>query len=103
MPPMFIHHVCFWLKKGAPASAKDQLIADCRKYLGGIPTVKQIWAGPPAMTPRDVVDNSYDVALCVVLEDSPGHDLYQVHDLHNQFIARNKEHWERVQVRDMIS
>jgi hypothetical protein len=99
---MFLHQVCFWLKKSAPANAKEQLIADCRKYLGGIPTVKQMWAGAPAMTPRDVVDNTYDVGLCVVLEDSAGHDVYQTHDLHNQFIAHNKANWERVQVRDFI-
>src|SRR4051812_2241445 len=73
---MFIHYVNFWLKKSAPASAREQLVADCRKYLGGVPTVREMWAGPPAMTPREVVDNSYDVGLCVVLEDSAGHDAY---------------------------
>ena len=52
------------------------------------------------MTPREVVDNSYDVGLCVVLDDSAGHDVYQVHPLHNEFIARNKENWARVQVYD---
>lgn len=99
---MFIHQVVFWLKTATPDSAKDQLIADCRRLLGGIPGVRQLYAGPPAMTPRDVVDNSYGVGLCVVLEDEAGHHLYQVHDLHTEFIARNKEHWERVQVRDFL-
>ena len=40
------------------------------------------------MTPRDVVDNSYDVGLCVVLDDSAGHDVYQEHPLHKEFIAQ---------------
>jgi hypothetical protein len=97
---MFIHQVCFWLKPGTPDAARDQLIADCRKYLGGVPTVRHLWAGAPAMTPRDVVDNTYQVGLLVALEDSKGHDVYQDHPLHHEFIARNKAHWERVRVLD---
>ena len=102
MRGMFIHQVCFWLKSGTPAAAKEQLIADCRQYLGGVPGVKQLAAGPPAMTPREVVDNSYQVGLLVMLEDSTAHDIYQDHPLHHEFIARNKEHWDRVRVLDFI-
>ena len=97
---MFIHIVCFWLKEGTPGSAREQLVADCGKYLGKIPTVRHLWSGKPAMTPRDVVDNSYDVGLCVALGDRAGHDAYQEHPLHKEFIARNKAHWARVQVYD---
>ena len=64
---MFVHTVYFWLKEGTPAAARDQLVSDCREYLGKIPTVRQLMAGVPAMTPRDVVDNSYGVGLTVVL------------------------------------
>ena len=97
---MFVHVVYFWTKDGTPDSAKQQLVEDCRKYLGDIPTVRHLWTGRPAMTPRDVVDNSYDVGLCVVLDDSAGHDVYQEHPLHKEFIARNKPNWRRVQVYD---
>jgi hypothetical protein len=58
--------------------------------------------GRPAMTPRDVVDNSYDVGLCVIVEDVAGHDVYQDHPLHKQFIAQNKELWERVRIFDFM-
>ena len=97
---MFVHVVYFWTKDGTPDSAKQQLVDDCRKYLGDIPTVRHLWTGRPAMTPREVVDNSYDVGLCVVLDDSAGHDVYQEHPLHKEFIARNKPNWKRVQVYD---
>ena len=97
---MFVHVVYFWMKPGAPAGARQKLLEDCRTYLAKIPTVRHIWTGRPAMTPREVVDNSYDVGLCVVLDDSPGHDVYQEHPLHKEFIARNREHWKRVQVYD---
>lgn len=97
---MFIHVVYFWCKEGTDEAAKAKLVKDCHEYLGKIPGVRQLWAGRPAMTPRQVVDNSYDVGLCVALDDDAGHDVYQKHQLHLDFIALNKEHWERVQVYD---
>ena len=97
---MFVHVVLFWMNEGAPDGAREQLARDCQTYLAKIPTVRQLWAGRPAMTPREVVDNSYDVGLCVVLDDDAGHDVYQVHELHKQFIERNKPHWKRVQIYD---
>ena len=97
---MFVHVVYFWLNPGTPETPRQQLVADCTTYLGKIPTVRHLWAGRPAMTPRDVVDNSYDVGLCVVLDDEPGHAVYQEHPLHKEFIARNKPNWKRVQVYD---
>jgi hypothetical protein len=100
---MWIHVVYFWMKPAAPAAARQQLVRDCRDFLGKVPTVRQLWSGRPAMTPREVVDNSYDVGLCVVLDDSAAHDIYQQHELHVEFIARNKEHWARVQVYDFVT
>ena len=99
-PPMFVHTVYFWMRDGSTDAARRQLVEDCRTYLAKIPTVRHLWAGRPAMTPRDVVDNSYDVGLTVVLDDAAGHDVYQAHDLHVQFITRNKPNWKRVQVYD---
>jgi hypothetical protein len=97
---MFIHHVYFWLKTGTPTTAKEQLVTDCRSLLAKIPGVEQLWAGQPAGTSRDVVDNSYAVGLAVVLPDAAAHDVYQKHALHLEFIDRNKAHWERVRVYD---
>jgi len=100
---MFTHVVFFWLKDGTPEGARQQLLRDCEKYLKAIPTVKYFQVGRPAMTPREVVDNSYDVGLLVVLEDEAGHEVYQKHALHLEFIAANKPHWKRVQVYDFKS
>lgn len=97
---MFVHAVYFWLNPGTPDAARQQLVDDCKKYLGGIPAVRHLWAGRPAMTPRDVVDNTYDVGLLVALDDAAGHDVYQEHPLHKEFIARNKPHWKRVKIYD---
>jgi hypothetical protein len=97
---MFVHTVFFYLKPETPADAKAKLQRECIEILGKIPSVKHIWAGPPAMTPRDVVDNSYGIGLTVCYDDRAGHDLYQEHPLHLQFIAQNKAWWARVQVYD---
>jgi hypothetical protein len=99
---MFIHHVYFWLKPEAPATAAAELTADCRTMLSTIPGVKQLYAGRPAMTPREVVDNSYSVGLSIVFEDSAGHDVYQDHPIHHDFITRNKANWERVRIFDFL-
>ena len=100
---MFVHTVYFYVKATASQAARDQLVNDCRAYLGKIPCVKTLWAGVPAMTPRDVVDNSYGVGLTVVLEDIAGHDVYQEHPLHLDFIKRNKETWESVKIYDYLA
>ena len=97
---MFVHAVYFWMNPDAPESARRQLVEDCKTYLGKVTGVRHLWAGRPAMTPRDVVDNTYDVGLLVVLDDAAGHDVYQEHPLHKEFIARNKPHWKRVQIYD---
>jgi hypothetical protein len=99
---MFVHTVFFWLNPGATEAQRKQLMDDCRDYLGEIPAVQGIWVGVPAMTPRDVVDNSYGVGLTVLLENAAGHDEYQAHQLHLDFIARNKETWNRVQIYDFV-
>jgi hypothetical protein len=97
---MLVHTVFFWLKKGAPASAKKRLIDDCRKYLK-TPTVRHLWAGPVAKTPvRPVVDATYDVGLTVVFDGVKAHDAYQVHPRHLEFIKRNQSRWLKVAVYD---
>ena len=89
---MFVHAVYFWMNPDAPESARRQLVEDCKTYLGKVTGVRHLW--------RDVVDNTYDVGLLVVLDDAAGHDVYQEHPLHKEFIARNKPHWKRVQIYD---
>lgn len=98
---MFIHNVFFWLKVGTPAGERQALLRDCREMLSSIPGVRHLWAGEPALTPRTVVDNSYDVGLCVVLEDAKAHDVYQEHPKHKEFAARHKDSWARLQVYDI--
>ena len=43
-----------------------------------------------------------EVAVGVVLDDVGGHDIYQEHPLHTQFIQKHKQNWKRVQVYDFV-
>lgn len=99
---MLVHVVLFWLKPGTSDADRKQLEADGVGMLKGIPSVRHIWSGRPAMTPRDVVDNSYDVGLCVVYDDKSGLDLYQSHELHTAFLQKHKTNFQRVQVYDFL-
>jgi hypothetical protein len=97
---MFVHCVYFWLNDGVPEEERRALMNDCEDMLAEIPTVRHIWSGVPADRPRPVVDSSYDVGLCVVFDDVKGHDVYQTHPIHDEFIKRHKQHWKRVQIYD---
>src|SRR5437868_5318458 len=97
---MLVHIVIFWLKDDAPQGTRERMIGDCAELLGKIPSVTHLRAGRPAMTPRDVVDNSYDVALSATLTDDAGLDVYQKHELHQEFLRRHKQHWKRILVYD---
>lgn len=99
---MFVHAVFFWMKPDAPAAHQEQLLADCHTLLAKVPGLTFFDAGRPAMTPREVVDNSYHVGLITVFADKGGHDVYQTHPLHLEFIERNKANWDRVKIYDFV-
>jgi hypothetical protein len=98
----FIHMVYFWLSEGAEAGDAGRLAEGCRTHLANIPGVLRLEVGFPAGTPREVVDNSYGVALLVEFADSEGHDVYQDHPDHHRFILECSSLWSRVQVYDSL-
>jgi hypothetical protein len=97
---MFVHVVLFWLAQDTPASARADMRHDAVASLQNIPTVKHVFAGIPANTPRDIVDNSYDLGLCVIFNSSADHDAYQIHPLHKKFIAKYGQYWTKIEAFD---
>jgi len=100
VPPV-VHHVFFWLKN--PKSKEDlaKLLAGLRT-LGGIETVKAIHIGVPAETEqRGVVDASYSASEILFFDDVAGQNAYQVHPIHQKFVADCQHLWERVVVYDV--
>ncbi len=99
---MFVHTVFFWLVH--PESADDRKAL--RAGLESLKSVRDITAayiGTPADTRRPVIDHSYDFSLTFVFADRAAHDAYQVHPVHQEFVAECSHLWQRVQVYDAVS
>ncbi len=84
---MFSHVVIFWTKPELP-HAPDELVAGMEKYLRPIPGVVSIHIGRMVGSHRDVVDQSYQVALNLQFESKQAQDDYQVHPLHLEFVEK---------------
>ena len=68
---MLVHTVYFWLKPDTTEENIDFFFKQV-KSLANIKSVKGFHTGKPATTPpREVVDQSYDCGLTVILEDLP--------------------------------
>ncbi|MEM9821950.1 MAG: Dabb family protein [Bacteroidota bacterium] len=96
----FIHTVFFWMKEAVSEEQKSDFMANGLKALSEIPSIYRIYYGPPANTPREVVDNSYTFALVCHFKDAAAQDAYQEDPIHLKFIEDYKELWDRVQVYD---
>jgi len=84
---MFSHVVIFWTKPEVP-NAVENLLAGAEKYLRPIPGVLSFHVGRMAKSHRDVVDQTYQVALHLQFENKQQQDDYQVHPLHLDFVEK---------------
>lgn len=99
---MLVHTVYFWLKPDTTEENIDFFFKQV-KSLANIKSVKGFHTGKPATTPpREVVDQSYDCGLTVILDDLPGHDAYQIDPIHLTFIKNCSHLWEKVKIYDAI-
>lgn len=99
--PGFIHAVYFWLKKDNSALLKEFKSEGLPK-LATIQSIKNVYWGPPAGTPREVVDNSYDISWIVTFDNAAEQDKYQVDPIHLAFVEKYESLFEEVKVYDSI-
>lgn len=97
----FIHTVFFWLKEGTTDTDRKFIESEMEK-LTQVASIQSVYWGPPAMTPREVVDNSYDYAWIVHFANASDHDQYQTDKIHLDFIESCKDLWDKVQVYDNL-
>lgn len=97
--PGFVHAVYFWLKKDNPELLKE-FIEEGLPRLAEVPSIQSVAWGPPAGTPREVVDNSYDLAWIVNFATAEDQDAYQVDSLHKVFVKKYESLFEKVQIYD---
>ena len=84
---MFSHVVIFWTKPELP-NAAEELVAGMKQYLEPISGALNFHVGRMVKSHRDVVDQSYQVALNLQFEDKEMQDAYQVHPLHLEFVEK---------------
>jgi hypothetical protein len=97
--PGFVHAVYFWLKKDNP-ELLDEFINEALPKLAEVPSIQSVIWGPPAGTPRAVVDNSYDIAWIVNFASAADQDAYQIDSLHLEFVEKYGSLFEKVQIYD---
>jgi hypothetical protein len=97
---MLVHSVFFWLHADRTPQQRDDFRQGLES-LNAIENVRALYIGTPAhTTPRPVIDRSFSFMLTVVFDDVAGHDAYQVHPVHKEFLARFSAFWSRVQIYD---
>tara|TARA_X000000950_G_scaffold263066_1_gene334939 strand:- start:86 stop:385 length:300 start_codon:yes stop_codon:yes gene_type:complete len=97
---MLVHTVIFWLKNNLSNEERSTFFKEVAT-LGTIPSVEDFHLGTPAQTPkRPVIDDSYDCAVTVVLQDLAAQDQYQIDPIHQEFIDTCSSFWERVVIYD---
>lgn len=98
---MLIHSVYFWFKQ----DAAPDLMAHFEEGLARLATIPEIQTahfGKPEVTPkRPVIDDSYAWGLVATFADLGTHDLYQAHEIHQEFLREFAASWEKVQVYDV--
>ena len=98
---MITHAVFFWLKNPDSVEDRDRLIEGVRG-LAAIEVVRTLKVGFPADTgARDVVDSSYGVSEIITFDCAADEAIYQVHPIHQRFIAEYGHLWNRVTVYDI--
>ncbi|MGC8737830.1 MAG: Dabb family protein [Candidatus Hydrogenedens sp.] len=97
---MLVHSVYFWLKDEI-CEAKRQAFREGLLSLKQIPTVVQLFVGTPAHTEkRPIIDDSYTFGIVVVFNDIEGHDAYQIHPIHKNFLSEFGSYWDKVLIYD---
>ena len=91
---VFVHTVFFWFNEGFTAEQRTKFEEELGK-LAKCESIDEVWYGKAAMTPRDVVDNSYDYAWICHFKNRADQDIYQVDPIHLAFIEQCKAYWKR--------
>lgn len=98
----FVHTVYFWLTETDNASAREALYAGLQS-LAAIPEIQHAYIGVPADTRRPVIDHTYHFAITLIFDNAADQETYQVHPVHQTFVAQCAHLWQRVQIYDAVS
>ena len=77
------HVVLVWLKDAGSAEQRARII-EVSKSFRDIPGVLDVQAGKAVASDRDIVDDSFDVGILVVVPDERRLQEYLVHPIHQK-------------------
>lgn len=101
---VLVHAVFFDAKPDTPEAVLDEMAADAYRLLARIPSVRTIASGRrDTRMQRDLNDTSFTIGLMICFDDKAGHDLYNEHELHQQYVAKYKDHFAKVRVFDFTT
>jgi len=99
----FIHTVFFWMNENVTDEQKTNFAKNGLGELVKVSSIYKSYFGPPAKTPREVGDNSYDFALICHFKNKEDQDAYQIDSVHLRFIEDYKDLWKSVIVYDNLT
>ena len=100
---MLAHNVYFTLNDPTPEN-KQRLLDSIQTHLTEHSGVVYFGAGTLVEDlDRPVNDRDFHVGLHLIFADRDAHDVYQVSERHQAFIAENKETWKQVRVFDSLA
>lgn len=95
-----LHSVFFYFRDDTPASTQNEMQSYILNQFPDIPGISNLMAGRPEGIERDVVDNSYNMSLHLVVSDRDTLQNYQNHQIHQEFIQKFKSYWKSIKVFD---
>lgn len=98
-----VHHIVLFELAVATTTVDAQaIIDDGIELLSQIPGVLAVDLGLKAREDRDVHVKDYQLGLHVKLKSDADLDVYSPHPNHQEFLARHKTKWTKVQVIDFF-
>lgn len=98
----FVHVVYFWLHNPDNADDRKEFESALKTFIGASEYAKTKFVGVPAMTDREVVDNSYTYSLILSFNSKEEQDKYQAEPVHVKFVEDAQHLWRKVQVYDSL-
>ncbi|MDC8004236.1 Dabb family protein [Aureisphaera galaxeae] len=96
----FAHNVYIWLKQPDNEEDREAFLASLYKFLDASEYVVSSHVGAPALSDRDVVDDSFTFSIVLTFKNKEEQDLYQVEPVHVQFVEESSHLWNKVVVYD---
>lgn len=96
----FAHNVYIWLKQPDNEADRNAFLSSLYRFLDASEYVVTSHVGAPALSDREVVDDSFTFSIVLTFKNKADQDLYQVEPVHVTFVEESSHLWNKVLVYD---